>query len=160
MSDDASAAPLRNSDSTVDNSPRVIVVGLDGSASGWDAFAWAAGAAGRSDRQLVAVHVVPLTEPAAMFAVPFDDAGIEAARQEIAAELKTEAERRAQEAGVPMRFVVEHGEVTHAVTEIARALHADLVVVGRSTKTRHRLAGSLSQRLTRRQDAPVVVVVP
>ena len=77
-------------------------------------------------------------------------------RQEIATELKHEAERCAREVGVPVRFVTEHGEVAHA----ARALHADLIVVGRSAKTLHRLAGSLSHRLTCRSDAPVVVVVP
>jgi len=49
---------------------------------------------------------------------------------------------------------------THVLTEIARNVHAELVVVGRSTKALHRLAGSLSHRLTSRKNAPVVVVVP
>jgi hypothetical protein len=43
---------------------------------------------------------------------------------------------------------------------VARAMHADLVVVGRSAKMRHRRAGSLGRRLVGRKDAPVVVVVP
>jgi nucleotide-binding universal stress UspA family protein len=160
MAQDTSATPERETDTAVNNGARVIVVGLDGSPTSWDAFAWAAGAAERGNGQLVAVHVMPLTEPAAAFAVPLDYAGMETARQEIAAELKDEAERRASEVGVPVSFVTEHGEVTHAISEVARARHADLVVVGRSAKTLHRLAGSLSHRLTCRHDAPVVVVVP
>ena len=43
---------------------------------------------------------------------------------------------------------------------VARAMHADLVVVGRSAKMRHHVAGSLGRRLVGRKDAPVVVVVP
>lgn len=160
MTHDMSATPERDTDTEVNDGPRVIVVALDGSPTSWDAFAWAAGAAARSNRQLVAVHVMPWTDPAAAFGVPYDYSGMETARQEIAVELKAEAERRAGEVGVPVRFVSEYGEVTRAVTEAARALHADLVVVGRSAKMLHRLAGSLSHRLACRNDAPVVVVVP
>jgi nucleotide-binding universal stress UspA family protein len=160
MAQDASAAPQRDADRRINNASRVIVVGLDGSSTSWDAFAWAAGAAVRGNGRLVAVHVMPLTEPAAAFGVPFDFSGVRTARQEIAADLKDEAERRAREMGVPVSFVTAYGEVTHAVTEVARAEHAELVVVGRSAKMLHRLAGSLSHRLTCRNDAPVVVVVP
>jgi nucleotide-binding universal stress UspA family protein len=140
--------------------PPVIVVGLDGSPSSWDAFSWAAGEAGRSNGRVVAVYVTPLTESAAAFGVPFDYAGVEEARQEVANELKTEASQRANDLGVGFSFVTEHGDATHALTDVARELHANLVVVGRSTKMLHHLAGSLSHRLTARNDAPVVVVVP
>jgi nucleotide-binding universal stress UspA family protein len=160
MGPDTSATPERDTDTAVNDGARVIIVGLDGSPTSWDAFAWAAGAAARGYGQLVAVHVMPLTESAAGFDVPFDYAGMQTARQAIAAELKDEAQRCAREVGVPITFVAEHGEVTRAISEVARALHADLVVVGRSAKTLHRLAGSLSHRLTCRHDAPVVVVVP
>ena len=67
---------------------------------------------------------------------------------------------RANELGIPLSFVAVHGDVTHALTDVARELHASLVVVGRSAKAFHRLVGSLSHRLTSRNDAPVVVVVP
>ncbi|MDT4892029.1 MAG: hypothetical protein QOE97_1064 [Pseudonocardiales bacterium] len=159
MSEDTFAAPQRDADATINNASRVIVVGLDGSPTSWDAFAWAAGVAVRGKCQLVAVHVLPITEPAAAFGVPFDFSGVETARQEIAADLKDEAQRRAREVGVPVSFVTGRGEVTHAVTEVARALNAELVVVGRSAKRLHHLAGSLSHRLTCRNDAPVVVIV-
>ncbi len=138
----------------------VIVVGLDGSPSSWDAFCWAAGEAARINGKVVAVYVVPLTEAVAAFDVPYASARVEQARQEIAEELRSEAAHRANELGVKLRFVTEHGDATHALTDVARVLHANFVVVGRSAKVLHRLAGSLSHRLTSRNDAPVVVVVP
>src|SRR5207249_4826384 len=49
-----------------------IVVGIDGSDTGWDAFAWAAGEARRTNGHLVAVYVMPYTEPAAALGVPYD----------------------------------------------------------------------------------------
>jgi nucleotide-binding universal stress UspA family protein len=149
------AAPDRS-----DVAAPVIVVGLDGSPSSWDAFCWAAGEAARTKGKLVAVYVVPLVEPAAAFGVPFDYAGVEQTRQEVADELRREAVHRADELGLPVGFVTEHGDVTHALTDVARELHANLVVVGRSAKVLHHLAGSLSHRLTSRSDSPVVVVVP
>ena len=138
----------------------VIVVGLDGSPSSWNAFSWAAGEAVRCHSRVVAVYVVPLAEAAGAFGVPFDYAGLEEARQEVADELKREAAHRAQELGVALSFVTEYGDATHALTDVANGLHANLVVVGRSAKVLHHLAGSLSHRLTCRKDAPVVVVVP
>jgi len=138
----------------------VIVVGLDGSPSSWDAFCWAAGEALRINGKVVAVTVIPLTEAATAFGVPYDYGGVEQARQQTAGELRSEAAHRADELGVALSFVTEYGEVTHALTDVARGLGANLVVVGRSAKVFHRLAGSLSHRLTSRNDAPVVVVVP
>jgi nucleotide-binding universal stress UspA family protein len=140
--------------------PPVIVVGLDGSPTSWDAFFWAAGEALGGDGTLVAVYVLPVAEPAAAFAVPFDYASVEYTRQQVARELKDEAERRARQLGVSVTFVSEYGDATDVLTDVARRVRAHLVVVGRSAKALHHLAGSLSHRLTCRKDAPVVVVVP
>ena len=82
-----------SSDPPVGATAPVIVVGLDGSPTSWDAFSWAAGAAVRANGRLLAVYV-------------------------------------------------------------------NLMVVGRSAKMRHHVAGSLGRRLVGRKDAPVVVVVP
>src|SRR5690349_13563912 len=49
-----------------------IVVGLDGSGTSWDAFAWAAGEALRTAGHLVAVYVMPFSDPAAALGVPYD----------------------------------------------------------------------------------------
>ncbi|HTC68943.1 MAG TPA: universal stress protein [Acidothermaceae bacterium] len=136
------------------------MVGVDGSPSSWDALCWAAGEATRSNGRVVAVYVTPYTEVVAAFAVPYDYAGVEQARQEVAAELKLEATTRAKELGVELDFLAEHGDVTHVLTDVARATHANLIVVGRSAKVLHHLGSSLSNRLTSRNNAPVVVVVP
>jgi hypothetical protein len=47
-----------------------------------------------------------------------------------------------------------------ALTSVARSAAADLVVVGRSVKMLHRLAGSVGRRLASCPDAPVTVGVP
>jgi len=54
----------------------------------------------------------------------------------------------------------EIGDDAVALTSVASAMQADLVVVGQSAKMPHHLAGSLGRRLVGRKDAPVVVVVP
>jgi nucleotide-binding universal stress UspA family protein len=138
----------------------VIVVGLDGSPSSWNAFYWAAGEALRVNSRIVAVHVIPLADTAGAFAVPIDYAGLEQARQQVSDELQRDATHRAHELGVALSFVTEHGDATYALTNVAHGLHANLIVVGRSAKVLHHLAGSISHRLTCRKDAPVVVVVP
>jgi nucleotide-binding universal stress UspA family protein len=160
MAQDTEAGQRPQAPDRGDGAPPVIVVGLDGSPSSWDAFSWAAGEAARSKGRVVAVNVTPFTDAAAAFGVPFDYAGVEQTRQEVADELKRDATGRAKELGVALTFVCEHGDAAHCLTEVAQRLHANLVVVGRSTKVLHHLAGSLSHRLTSRNNAPVVVVVP
>lgn len=137
-----------------------IVVGIDGSATSWDAFAWAAGEALRTHGRLVAVYVMAYSEPVVALGIPYDYVGAEKSRHEIADEIESAAVRRAREAGIPVSFVSEYGDATASLTGIARSVDAHLIVVGRSAKIWHRLAGSLGHRLTCRKDAPVVVVVP
>jgi nucleotide-binding universal stress UspA family protein len=156
MTHDISAAAGLDRDTGISTRWRVIVVGVDGSPTSWDAFAWAAGAAARGDGRLVAVHVVPVGDPVAGFV----STGLEAMRNAIAQELQAEIERIALELGVRASFVLERGDVSRATIKVAKEQRADLVVVGRSAKRRHKIAGSLSQRLSQRHDAPVVVVVP
>jgi nucleotide-binding universal stress UspA family protein len=137
-----------------------LVVGLDGSPSSWDAFSWAAWVAAHENGRVVAVYVMPWPDPAAAFGAPYDYDGVELARREIAQELTDEAARRAGDLGVPVSFVGARGDVSRALADVARTVHAELVVVGKSAKWLHHLGGSLSHRLTCRNDAPVVVVVP
>src|SRR5712691_10056374 len=112
----------------------VIVVGLDGSPASWDAFCWAAGEAVRSNGSLIAVYATPAVEPVAAVGVPFDYAAAEQARQETAGQLADEAAQRVRDVGVPLSFIRESGDVTRALTSVARSAGADLVVVGRSAK--------------------------
>jgi nucleotide-binding universal stress UspA family protein len=141
-----------------DPTAQVIVVGLDGSPGSWDAFCWAAGQATRARGSLIAVYATSAMTPA----LPVDGyfGYAEQATQEVAAGLKAEAELRAAEAGAQLTFVRELGDTVHALISVARSAHADMVVVGRSAKMLHHLAGSVGRRLASRQDAPVVVVVP
>src|SRR5689334_19742761 len=157
-----STAPERpqNPEGQIRAAAPVIVVGVDGSPTSWDAFDWAAQEARRIGGRLVAVHVMSSADPAAAFGLSFDYPDVIEAQQALVGELKDEAERRGGRRGLPVGFVSECGDATHVLIEVARSAHADLVVVGRSTKALHRLAGSLSHRLTARGDAPVVVVVP
>jgi nucleotide-binding universal stress UspA family protein len=138
----------------------VIVVGLDGSPASWDAFCWAAGQAARGNGRLIAVYATPVGAPFAPAGVAFDYAAAEQACRETAGQLADEAAQRASEMGVPLSFVRESGDVIRALTSVARSAAADLVVVGRSAKIVHHLAGSAARRLVSRRDAPVTVVVP
>lgn len=145
-------------DQAADPTAQVIVVGLDGSPSSWDAFCWAAGQATRARGSLIAVYATSVVAPVLLVDGYLDYAG--QAAQEVAAELKAEAEHRAAEAGVQLTFVRELGDTVHALISVARSANADLLVVGRSAKMLHHLVGSAGRRLASRQDAPVVVVVP
>ena len=62
--------------------------------------------------------------------------------------------------GVDLAFVQTQGDPVTELLRIAGSDHADLIVVGRSCKVRHHLAGSLGRRLVGRRNAPVIVVVP
>jgi nucleotide-binding universal stress UspA family protein len=151
-------------DAATEHSGRpVIVVGVDGSNPSWDAFAWAAGEARRCGGRIIAVFVTPLaeTEAALSIGAPYNnyEAAVEA-RDQIAEELGGEMARRSDELGVDVRFVRRRGDAAHALTQVARSEHADLIVVGRSAKMLHRLAGSVSRRLALCRDLPVTVVVP
>jgi nucleotide-binding universal stress UspA family protein len=139
---------------------QVIVVGLDGSPTSWDAFCWAAGEATRTNGRLIAVYVSPAVEGASAVGATFDYAAAEQARTEIATELSDEATQRAGELGIQLTFVRVLGDPAHGLIHYAKSADADLVVIGRSTKMVHRLVGSLGRRLVSRNDAPVVVVVP
>jgi nucleotide-binding universal stress UspA family protein len=138
----------------------VVVVGLDGSPASWDAFCWAAGQAAGGNGRLIAVYATPLAAPFAPAGEAFDYAAAEQAYRETAGQLADEAAQRASEMGVPLSFIRESGDVIRALTSVAHSAGADLVVVGRSAKILHHLAGSAARRLVSRRDAPVTVVVP
>jgi nucleotide-binding universal stress UspA family protein len=140
----------------------VIVVGVDGSAPSWDAFAWAAGEALRTNGRMVVVFVSPLVQPeeALGSTAPLGYAAAVAAREQMAEELADEVVRRADELGVEVSFVRGTGDAAHVLIEVARSQCADLMAVGRSAKMLHRLAGSVSRRLVLNRDSPAIIVVP
>jgi hypothetical protein len=114
----------------------VVLVGIDGSESSWDALSWGCGEARRLRGRAVAVFVSSSADsaiPVSAFigAFPFDCGWNEPTATERAEMLGREVE-----------------------------CYADQIVVGRSVKARHHLVGSLGCRLASKRQAPVVVVVP
>jgi nucleotide-binding universal stress UspA family protein len=78
----------------------------------------------------------------------------------MAEELAAEVARRADALDVEVRFIRGIGDAARVLTDLAQSEHADLIVVGRSAKILHRLAGSVSRRLVLNRESPVLVVVP
>jgi K+-sensing histidine kinase KdpD len=70
------------------------------------------------------------------------------------------AKRCADDQGVELAFVHVRGDTATELLRLAGEQHADQIVVGRSTKKRHHLAGSLGRRLVAMRKAPIIVVVP
>jgi nucleotide-binding universal stress UspA family protein len=150
-------------DAAVDDVGRpVLVVGVDGTAPSWDAFAWAAGEARRSDGRIVAVFATALIEPEEAFGTtaPLGYAVAEETRDQMAEQLAAEVATRGEALGVEVSFVRGTGDATRVLTEVAHSKHADLIVIGRSQKMLHRLAGSVGRRLVLNRQSPVLVVVP
>ncbi|GHF24520.1 universal stress protein A [Amycolatopsis deserti] len=137
--------------------PHVVLAGVDGSPTALRAGAYAAGLARRQRSRLVLVYVLA---PQAWTGMA---TGYLAAAQEQAYEATIDEMRKpirdlADEANMPITFIVRRGD---AFTELRRAaveLHADLVVVGASESRGHRIVGSVANRLVRAGLWPVTVV--
>lgn len=143
----------------------VVVVGIDGSETSWDAFWWACGETKRLSGRTVAVFVGPTSAVASVAASATVTGAcaygeIQQTMNDQAQQLCRQVREYAQEHDVELSFVHTHGETAKELIRIADDSHADLIVVGRSAKARHHLAGSLGRRLVGRHDAPIVVVVP
>jgi nucleotide-binding universal stress UspA family protein len=145
-----------------------VVVGLDGSPSSWDAFWWACGEAQRRGERLMAVFVTHATGASpgvaaaacALVPLPVVLHEWERAVDEEAAKLQADVQRFAAERDLEVAFVHCRGEPAKELLKAGEAAKADLIVVGKSCKARHHLAGSISRQLLAKVNAPVVVVVP
>lgn len=150
-----------------DSGAPTIVVGIDGTDASWSAFWWACGEAQRLDGRVIAVYVTCSTEKSLSrgAAVACFDAGayavaVDRSNAGRAGTLEAEVASRAADLDIEICFRHLHGDAAGRLKEIARAARADVIAVGRSTKLRHRLAGSLGRRLARDRSAPIVVIVP
>lgn len=150
-----------------DASGTIIVVGIDGSEPSWSALWWACGEARRLGGRVIAAYVTPTTSATAAtaaLAAGFDaGAYLLASKQchaDRAAELKAELDDKTSGLDIEIRFIHVQGDTAEKLTQIACTTHADVIAVGRSTKLRHRLAGSLGRGLARNRRAPIVVIVP
>ncbi|NMH99768.1 universal stress protein [Pseudonocardia acidicola] len=139
--------------------PATVVVGVDGSDTGWRALYYAVGQARRQGSRVLAVYAERL--PAASFAVagtvaiPTLD---EAADAQFRASLRTTVEELGREQGVDAQFVLAEGDPVLALTRVAEQVHADAIVVGASMQAGHRLFGSVAVRAVRAGGRPVTVV--
>jgi nucleotide-binding universal stress UspA family protein len=144
----------------------LIVVGIDGSDTSWDAFCWACGETNRLGGRTIAVFVGPTSGAASATAsasftgavVPYGV--IQQSMTDQARELSEQVRAYGHDHDVDVAFVHTQGDTAKELLRIANADQADLLVVGRSTKARHHLAGSLGRRLVGRRGAPIIVVVP
>jgi nucleotide-binding universal stress UspA family protein len=77
-----------------------------------------------------------------------------------AAELEAEARRNITSKELNLTFLHVRGDTATELVRVARAVQADLIVVGRSTKILHHLSGALGRRLMTKRMAPAIVIVP
>jgi nucleotide-binding universal stress UspA family protein len=144
----------------------LVVVGIDGSDTSWDAFCWACGETKRLGGRTVAVFVGPTsgavsaTTSASFTGAVVPYSALQQSMTDQAEELSGQVRAYAHDHGVDVAFVHTQGDTANELLRIANADHADLLVVGRSSKARHHIAGSLGRRLVGRRGAPIVVVVP
>jgi nucleotide-binding universal stress UspA family protein len=139
--------------------PSVILVGVDGSVTATRAGWYAAGLARRQRAKLVAVYVAPM--PAIAAATPTGATVLAAeveAQDEMAGQMRAQADEVARELGITLTFIATRGDAYAEIKRIANEIRADAIVVGASTKAGHRLVGSLAVRLVRAGKWPVTVV--
>ncbi|MFU8871155.1 universal stress protein [Micromonospora sp. SL4-19] len=137
--------------------PRVVLVGVDGTRTSLRAAAYAAGLARRQRAGLVVVFVSSPAPYAAMMSGMVAGA-VQQTHDELAAELRDECRRGAEELGLPVTFLCRRGDAYHELCTAADEFRADMVVVGASEQAGHRLVGSVATRLVRTGRWPVVVV--
>jgi nucleotide-binding universal stress UspA family protein len=137
-----------------------ILVGIDGSTSSMRAGAYAVGLARRQCGRLVAVYV--RSRPSSL--LPLVDGGGAGVATLVDAQEAVERElREAFTAYVPAldvdaQLLIRTGEPYTELAAVAQQIQADAVIVGRSAKMLHRVAGSVSGKLVRCGRWPVTVV--
>jgi nucleotide-binding universal stress UspA family protein len=137
--------------------PRVIMVGLDGSAAAQRAGAYAGGLARRQHARLVVVFVAAPSAWTAL-AIPAVTVVLEETFRELAEEVRRQIRERAEELGLPVTFLCRRGEPAIELARVADEIRADMVVVGASRRGWHSLMGSVARRLVRTGHWPVLVV--
>ncbi|MFG3040660.1 universal stress protein [Streptomyces sp. NPDC048330] len=137
--------------------PKVIMAGIDGSASSLRAAAYAAGLARRQDALLALVYVQPLLPAGAALGAPVSDTTQEIA-DDLAKEILASAERVRDLWRMRWEFRTFRGDAYAGLVQAAEELLADAVVVGASESAGHRFVGSVAVRLVKAGRWPVTVV--
>ncbi|WP_448062646.1 universal stress protein [Cellulomonas hominis] len=139
--------------------PSAIVVGVDGSDSSLRAAAFAVGAARRQRTRLVVVYA---RSPSLGLSALLDTTGVGRLgaleeQDRVEAYLRTSL-GLAHAEGAQAELVVRAGDPYTVLSDVAREVRADSVVVGSSASIGHRIAGSIALRLVRGARWPVTVV--
>ncbi|MFC9593728.1 universal stress protein [Streptomyces sp. NPDC056944] len=137
--------------------PKVIMAGVDGSASSLRAVSYAAGLARRQNALLALVYVQPVIPAGAALGVPVTGTTEEIA-DELVAEIRTSAERVKDLWRIRWEFHTFRGDAYAGLVQAADELTADAVVVGASESAGHRFVGSVAVRLVKAGRWPVTVV--
>jgi nucleotide-binding universal stress UspA family protein len=140
--------------------PSTLVVGVDGSQTSLRAAAYAAGLARRQRTKLVIVYA--RRQPVAFITIA-DHAGLAAkeamdAQDEVEAELREALRTQGKLWDIDAELIVRYGDPLSVLSEVAKEVRADAVIVGSSASVGHRIAGSLAVRLVRSGRWPVTVV--
>ncbi|MGI8868532.1 MAG: universal stress protein [Mycobacteriales bacterium] len=130
-------------------------MGVDETDSSRHAAAYAAGMARRQRAALVFVYVrsigaLDVLDPSALV-------GLRESHDAIAVELRALRDE-VRALGITADYVEVIGDAATELLRIADDRHADLLVVGRSTRRGHRVAGSVAVRLVHSGHLPVTVV--
>jgi nucleotide-binding universal stress UspA family protein len=136
--------------------PSAILVGVDGTETSLRAAAYAAGLARRQRTKLVAVYA--RNRSAAMLSAGMAAQQLLDAQDEVEAQLREALRIQTASWGVNAYLVVRDGDPMTVLSEVAREVRADAVIVGSSASPGHRIAGSLALRLVRARRWPVTVV--
>jgi nucleotide-binding universal stress UspA family protein len=133
-----------------------LAVGFDGSRSSYDALAYGAGMARRSDALLVVAYVSGKGGMADLSAAV---AAVAAQTwEDVAKEVAAEAGAVVEGTGVTWEFAWLHGEVARALERLACDRRLDAIVVGRSSGRLRHVLGTVPNRLVAHAPCPVIVV--
>jgi nucleotide-binding universal stress UspA family protein len=142
-------------------SVRTIVVGVDGSEGSIAALRWAARFALAADAEVVAVHVIePETYDSRPLGLPRAVLNEADWREAVQDELEARWCVPLAASGARHRVLVEEGHPGPRLAEIARRVHADLVVTGHRGPNglAELVHGSVSAYVTHHSACPVAVV--
>src|SRR4051812_39012963 len=131
--------------------PTTLVVGVDGSPTSLRAAAYAAGLARRQHTKLVIVFA--RRQPAGFISMA-DHAGLAAkeaiyAQDQVESQLREGLRTQGRVWDLDAQLVVRYGDPLSVLSEVAKEVRADAVIVGSSASVGHRIAGSLAIRLVR-----------